>query len=607
MSIALRQTDQFIDSNGDPIVDGFLYIGEAGQDPAANPITLYESDLTTTITNPQRTDSLGRPQNDIYILGTSYSYELRDSAGVNVEGPKDRDAPGTLSSSSASSAGDIATMSFGSNVNLIQTAGPTSSILAPATYIPYEISGVRQTGTPGQHPDWGYGVVYDADGNGWILSGVIEFRQFGMVVDGTTDDTSAFREMNAFCSNFNFEPIARAGTSAFTDTLRVECIIHHEEFVYSFSGLGATDDGIEFNSANSTSNSAGLHGVYRLDMNSVGRDGIWIMQGEIASLGTGRVENAVRAGLNFECVAAFRWIEGITSQSFRVSGGQHWVRVVVPDAQANFINKISFYDFEGRRCTDYPIYVELQGSASVQKASEWAWINPEFDARNSLQEDMIFVNRTGTDGTADGWAFISPTFEDTSGTSHTYCLNASAPGIFRSASVISASRFAYPNPFHPNVTANWLDASRINVNDDGDYHNRMRRTSFERIHTGPDDTAQLHGETLLENVQRLVTSDISGGDSTRVDGATFSITLSHNGFARYEVTIIDDDANADASGVIGVVVYNSSNAMTQKVYGCTGITITSLVYDSGDNDWTLTITNDTGGTIRFRAFVTKIR
>lgn len=91
MTIALRQIEQIISSSGKPVLNGYIYIGSYGQDPVANPLSLFsDAALTTPIANPQRTDSLGRPVNDAYIAETRYSYELKDAAGVTIEGPKDR-------------------------------------------------------------------------------------------------------------------------------------------------------------------------------------------------------------------------------------------------------------------------------------------------------------------------------------------------------------------------------------------------------------------------------------------------------------------------------------------------------------------------------------
>jgi hypothetical protein len=93
MSIALRQTDQFIGADGKPIVNGYVYIGSYNQDPVANPLSLFsDAGLAVPIANPQRTDSYGRPVNDIYVAEQQYSYQIKDSALVTIEGPNNRSA-----------------------------------------------------------------------------------------------------------------------------------------------------------------------------------------------------------------------------------------------------------------------------------------------------------------------------------------------------------------------------------------------------------------------------------------------------------------------------------------------------------------------------------
>lgn len=80
-----RLSTQFLDDNGDPLLNGKLYVGVYGLDPVANPITIYSDvALTTPLTNPQTLDSFGRPTNDIYI-GQSFSYKVEDSGGTQIE------------------------------------------------------------------------------------------------------------------------------------------------------------------------------------------------------------------------------------------------------------------------------------------------------------------------------------------------------------------------------------------------------------------------------------------------------------------------------------------------------------------------------------------
>ncbi len=101
-----RQISQIIDSSGNPVVNGYIYIGTYALDPVTNPISLFsDAALTTPIANPVRTDSYGRPLTDIYFSAAQYSYQLKTSALVSIEGPKNRDAIPTAASVASAQAG----------------------------------------------------------------------------------------------------------------------------------------------------------------------------------------------------------------------------------------------------------------------------------------------------------------------------------------------------------------------------------------------------------------------------------------------------------------------------------------------------------------------
>jgi hypothetical protein len=101
-----RQISQIINSSGNPVVNGYIYIGTYGLDPVTNPISLFsDSALSVPIANPVRTDSYGRPTTDVYFSEAQYSYTLKTSALVTIEGPKNRDAIPTAASVASSQAG----------------------------------------------------------------------------------------------------------------------------------------------------------------------------------------------------------------------------------------------------------------------------------------------------------------------------------------------------------------------------------------------------------------------------------------------------------------------------------------------------------------------
>lgn len=82
MASMISEHESFQDVDGKPIVNGYIYVGAAGQDPKINPIVIYsDRELTTPIANPQRTDSYGRAQNKIWVTDR-YSLKIEDSNGV---------------------------------------------------------------------------------------------------------------------------------------------------------------------------------------------------------------------------------------------------------------------------------------------------------------------------------------------------------------------------------------------------------------------------------------------------------------------------------------------------------------------------------------------
>lgn len=116
-----RQISQIIDSSGNPVVNGYIYIGTYALDPVTNPISLFsDSALSVPIANPVRTDSYGRPTTDIFFSQSQYSYTLKTSALVTIEGPKNRDAVPTAASVASNQAGTATSCgTFGGSANAL--------------------------------------------------------------------------------------------------------------------------------------------------------------------------------------------------------------------------------------------------------------------------------------------------------------------------------------------------------------------------------------------------------------------------------------------------------------------------------------------------------
>ncbi len=78
----ISEQESFQGVDGKPIVNGYIYVGVAGQDPKLNPVNIYsDRGLTTLIANPQRTDAYGRAVNKVWVSGR-YSVKVEDRDGV---------------------------------------------------------------------------------------------------------------------------------------------------------------------------------------------------------------------------------------------------------------------------------------------------------------------------------------------------------------------------------------------------------------------------------------------------------------------------------------------------------------------------------------------
>jgi len=80
--------EMFTDTSGNPLEDGYLYIGTAGLNPETNPVSVYWDDaLTLAAAQPIRTlngfPSRGGTASRLYV-GTDYSLTVKDKNSVIV-------------------------------------------------------------------------------------------------------------------------------------------------------------------------------------------------------------------------------------------------------------------------------------------------------------------------------------------------------------------------------------------------------------------------------------------------------------------------------------------------------------------------------------------
>ena len=82
MSAFIDENTQFVDTGGNPIVNGKIYIGTKGANPKTSAITIYSNRaLSSVLANPQTLNSAGRSTNKIFIPDV-YSFQVDNAAGV---------------------------------------------------------------------------------------------------------------------------------------------------------------------------------------------------------------------------------------------------------------------------------------------------------------------------------------------------------------------------------------------------------------------------------------------------------------------------------------------------------------------------------------------
>lgn len=84
MATLLDENPYWPTVGGKPIVNGYIYIGDDGEDPENNPKDIFSDEsLETALRNPQRTGADGRSENKIYLDG-KYSIRISDSTDSQV-------------------------------------------------------------------------------------------------------------------------------------------------------------------------------------------------------------------------------------------------------------------------------------------------------------------------------------------------------------------------------------------------------------------------------------------------------------------------------------------------------------------------------------------
>lgn len=383
--------------------------------------------------------------------------------------------------------------------------------------------------------------------------------------------------------------------------LTVECHVEHTvNTQYDATALAGTVDAVTIRGSTAGDPSASFTGKYYIDMSGAGRDGLVISKGRKIDYGAGVVNQAGRDSLHFLADAANEYTEGCVSSGFKsIQTGRHHIGCTVNDYAAVFSNKHTFTNFEGRGCVDYPIGIYLNGTdpANVQKAAAWSFVNVQLASNGTVRDEAIYVNCAFGYGECNSWSFLSPTFEDTTGTSHGDVFGASHTGKWNGLSVLSAVRFGYPTELDANAAASnvlWTDASARGAN--SRVNRIIGKTQFD---SDIDATVSFLdvGGISSANVQRLVTfvggtiSIPAGGTSSTVDiGAGIS-----GGFEKWTVDVMPVSGGSGTYSQY-VVLTNSSGAVTSTKAVVSG---ECTVATSGSD---ITVTNTSGGSRSVKVF-----
>lgn len=187
MSELLNGNQQWVDSGGDPILNGKIFIGLQGADPVLSPKDIFsDRDLTVALTNPQLIDSFGFSANKIYLSGT-YSLRVEDANAALVIQELDN---GEAVSATITTLTNV----LGTNT-LTANASPTITALNDKQQFVFGVVGINTAA-----------VTLNIDGLGAksiqrnldqdVVAGQFEAGQIVLVVYNASDDTFEWTNHN---------------------------------------------------------------------------------------------------------------------------------------------------------------------------------------------------------------------------------------------------------------------------------------------------------------------------------------------------------------------------------------------------------------------------
>ena len=190
MSAFIDENTQFVDTGGNPIVNGKIYIGTKGANPKTSAITIYSNRaLSSVLANPQTLNSAGRSTNKIFIPDV-YSFQVDNAAGVQQI--QDLDA------GSGSSGGLIILSSVQGTNTITAVASPSITSYVDSQLYIFQAANANTGATTINIDSVGAKAVVDSAGA--LSAGDIATGRNSTLIYNSTDDNFELQVTSKSCN-----------------------------------------------------------------------------------------------------------------------------------------------------------------------------------------------------------------------------------------------------------------------------------------------------------------------------------------------------------------------------------------------------------------------